>query len=90
MKVINSKNFFKDPESPKINALEDKSKNKTRKLHYGKFARSKDLSSRSSTDLDLILGRHKRREKKLQEENSNSNDDTKPKEVQKIDREDSG
>ena len=75
-------------ESPKINTLEDKSKNR-RRLHYGRLAKSKDLSSRSSTDIDLILGRHKRREMKEKAQQSNSdssNDETRAN--QKLDKQD--
>lgn len=61
-------------ETEKINSLADKSKNKTSRLHYSKFAKSKDLSLRSSTDIDLILGRHKR--DKLKKSKSADSDET--------------
>merc|ERR1719245_1231939 len=68
-----------------MNSLEDKSKNRRQRLHYHKFAKSKDLSLRSSTDIDLILGRHKR--KKPTAQSSDSSDDTKPKDIHKLEKE---
>ena len=76
--------FFVDAEAEteKINSLADKSKNKTSRLHYSKFAKSKDLSLRSSTDIDLILGRHKRGKAKK----SKGSDSDETPSAQKIDR----
>ena len=52
-------NSQEEDTSTKVNSLELKSKQRG-KLHYSKFAKSKDLSRASKDDLESILGTHKR------------------------------
>ncbi|KAL8603819.1 hypothetical protein ACOMHN_058554 [Nucella lapillus] len=68
-------------------ALEEKSKSSRSRMHYHKFIRSKDLSSRSSHDLNCIFGRRKGKSSEDStpaaqsevngDENSSSDDQTK-------------
>ncbi|KAM9779506.1 PIN2/TERF1-interacting telomerase inhibitor 1 [Syngnathus typhle] len=64
------------PEEQKGFSLEEKSKTSKKRVHYMKFAKGKDLSSRSATDLNCIFGKRAKVNKRHEQESGNDSDST--------------
>ncbi|XP_037100487.1 PIN2/TERF1-interacting telomerase inhibitor 1 [Syngnathus acus] len=64
------------PEERKGFSLEEKSKTSKKRVHYMKFAKGKDLSSRSATDLNCIFGKRAKVNKRHEQESGNDSDST--------------
>ncbi|XP_049612039.1 PIN2/TERF1-interacting telomerase inhibitor 1 [Syngnathus scovelli] len=64
------------PEEQKGFSLEEKSKASKNRVHYMKFAKGKDLSSRSATDLNCIFGKRAKVNKRDEQESGDDSDST--------------
>ncbi|XP_071999921.1 PIN2/TERF1-interacting telomerase inhibitor 1 [Engystomops pustulosus] len=68
-----------DNETKKSFSLEEKSKSSKKRVHYMKFAKGKDLSCRSDSDLACVFGRREKVKKSSQEESNSEPEESESK-----------